>query len=60
MDYRRIERRNAALSPTERDVQQAAGYCTYPKCKCIVQTSTTKPSPDCRLNLNYLPVEGDA
>lgn len=30
-------------------------YCTYPKCKCIVQTSTTKPVPDCTLGLEPAP-----
>ena len=58
MDYRKIEQRNARLSNEARDAQQASGYCTYPRCKCIVQTSTTKLSPDCKLDLAYLPVEG--
>jgi len=26
-------------------------YCTYPRCKCIVNTSTTQPEPVCPLGL---------
>jgi len=25
--------------------------CTYPRCKCIVSTSTEQPEPDCPRNL---------
>lgn len=60
LDYRKIEQRNTRLSRDERDAQQASGYCTYPNCKCIVETSTTQPAPDCARGLTDLPATGDA
>ena len=26
-------------------------FCSYQECKCIVQTSTSRPEPDCKLGL---------
>lgn len=34
----------------------ATPYCTYPKCKCIVSTSTTQPEPICPKGLNQRPI----
>lgn len=37
-----------------------AGQCTYPHCKCVVQTSTSDPTPSCPLDLIWCgnPFEG--
>jgi hypothetical protein len=39
------------MGPLEEPVAVASGYCTYPKCKCIVSTSTSQPDPECKLGL---------
>ena len=35
-------------------------YCTYPKCKCLVLTSTSEPNPGCIKGLSPLPAQSNS
>lgn len=37
------------------EAKRREGFCSYPECKCIVQTSTSEPVPACPLSLAPFP-----
>lgn len=53
--------RNIPLPVAESEARGWVGlmtdYCTYPKCKCVVSTSTSQPEPVCPKGLEPEPVK---
>jgi hypothetical protein len=50
-----VEHGRALFEWLKKLYEPAAEVCTYPRCKCIVQTSTSQPEPTCPHGLERAP-----